>query len=100
VPVPPSVAGKVVAVVDEIADTGETLTLVRDSAGDHGAARVVTAALVAHSWADPQPDIVSLVSDEFVVFPWDAQILENGRWVTHPEVEAAIQAQHPRDDEN
>lgn len=93
VPVPPSVAGKVVAVVDEIADTGETLTLVRDAVGDHAAARVITATLVAHSWAEPQPDVVSLVSDEFVVFPWDARILDNGRWVPHPEVEAGIRAQ-------
>ena len=95
VPVPPTVAGKVVAVVDEIADTGETLELVRTSVTEHGAARVVTAALVAHSWPEPRPDVVSLVTDELVVFPWDARIFVGGRWVSHPEVQAAIQAQHP-----
>jgi len=95
-PVPQTVAGQVVVVVDEIADTGETLMLVRRSVAEQGAARVVTAALVAHSWALPPPDVVSLMSDEFVVFPWDARILVSGRWVPHPEVEAGIQAQHRR----
>lgn len=95
VPVPPTVAGKVVAVVDEIADTGETLEVVRTSVTEHGAARVVTAALVAHSWAEPQPDVASLVTDELVVFPWDSRIFVGGHWVPHPEVEGAIKAQHP-----
>lgn len=96
VPVPPEVAGKVVAVVDEIADTGETLEVLRRSAVERGAARVVTATLVAHSWAQPRPDAVALVTDELVVFPWDARILVDGRWVTHPEVEAGIAAQRSR----
>jgi hypoxanthine phosphoribosyltransferase len=95
VPVPSAVAGKVVLVVDEIADTGETLALVRRSLLDQGAARAITAALVAHSWAEPQPDAVALLSDEFVVFPWDARILVDGQWVPHPEVAAGISAQHP-----
>lgn len=96
IPVPPTVAGRTVAVVDEIADTGETLTLVRRSAAERGAARVVTATLAAHSWASPQPDVVALVSDELVVFPWDTRILVDGRWKPHPEVEAAIEAQRER----
>jgi hypoxanthine-guanine phosphoribosyltransferase len=87
----------VVAIVDEIADTGETLALVRRSVEEHGAARAITAALIAHSWADPQPDVVSLVTDEFVVFPWDSRILVGGRWIPHPEVEAGIRAQQSTD---
>jgi hypoxanthine phosphoribosyltransferase len=97
VPVPATVAGKAVVVVDEITDTGETLECVRRSVVEQGALRVVTAALTAHSWAVPQPDIVSLVTDEFVVFPWDARILVSGRWKPHPEIEAGIQAQHRHD---
>ena len=37
IPVPQEVAGKVVVVVDEIADTGETLAMVADSARALGA---------------------------------------------------------------
>jgi hypoxanthine phosphoribosyltransferase len=94
VPVATDLAGKVVVVVDEIADTGETLALVRDAAHEHGAARVITACLVSHSWANPVPDVSALVSDELVLFPWDRQVLVDGRWQLHPELEAAISAQH------
>jgi hypoxanthine phosphoribosyltransferase len=93
VPVTPQVAGKVVAVVDEIADTGETLDLVAAAVREQGAARVVTAALVSHSWANPAPELTALVSDALVVFPWDWQVLMDGRWQPHPEIMAAIAAQ-------
>ncbi len=93
VPLMPEVAGKIVAVVDEIADTGETLDLVAAEARKQGAAQVVTAALVSHSWASPAPHITALVSDALVVFPWDWQVLIDGRWQPHPEIIAAITAQ-------
>ena len=92
-PVSPEVAGKVVAVVDEIADSGETLALVAEGARAQGAAQVVTATLVSHSWASPPPDFCALVSDELVIFPWDQQIYSEGRWQPHPEIVAALKAQ-------
>jgi hypothetical protein len=93
VPVPGEVAGKIVAVVDEIADTGETLALVAARARELGASQVVTACLVSHSWANPAPDVCALISDAFVVFPWDQQVFVEGRWRPHPEVAAALAAQ-------
>jgi hypoxanthine phosphoribosyltransferase len=93
IPVPQEVAGKVVVVVDEIADTGETIALVADSTRELGAIQVVTASLVTHSWADPAPQITSLVSDEFIIFPWDQQVLVNGKWIAHPEIENGVKAQ-------
>jgi uncharacterized protein len=93
VPVSPEVAGKVVAVVDEIADTGETLALVQNSVQACGASRVITACLVRHSWANPVPTISLLVTDELVIFPWDQQVLMEGRWQPHPEIVAALAAQ-------
>ena len=92
-PVPPEVAGKVVAVIDEIADTGQTLRLAAAEAGKLGARRVVTAALVAHSWAEPPPDVVALTSDALVLFPWDREVFADGRWQPHPELSAALMAQ-------
>jgi hypoxanthine phosphoribosyltransferase len=93
VPVPDAVAGRTVAVVDEIADTGQTLALVARRALDLGAARVVTACLVAHSWAAPMPDVVALRSDELLIFPWDRRVLIDGRWQMHPELVEALAAQ-------
>ncbi len=92
-PIPPEVAGRVVVVIDEIADTGTTLSMARDSTLVLGALQVITASLVCHSWADPAPQVTSMVSDEFIVFPWDEQVLDHGRWVTHPEIEAGLKAQ-------
>jgi hypoxanthine phosphoribosyltransferase len=92
-PVPDAVAGQAVAIVDEIADTGETLALVAAQARDLGAARVLTAALVSHTWANPAPDVSALVTDALVLFPWDRQVLVAGRWQPHPELASALRAQ-------
>jgi hypoxanthine phosphoribosyltransferase len=93
VPVPGEVAGKVVMVVDEIADTGETLALVAEAAANQGAAKVITACLASHNWARPAPDIAALVSDAFIIFPWDQQRYIDGKWQVTPEVAAGLQAQ-------
>ncbi len=92
-PMPAEVAGKVVAVIDEIADTGKTLHMIASTAKALGAVEVITASLVSHSWAEPVPMVSSLVTDEFIIFPWDAQVLEQGKWVAHPEVEMGLKAQ-------
>ena len=93
IPIPPAAAGKVVVIIDEIADSGQTLAMVADSTIAVGAAQVVTASLVSHSWSKPFPQVTALVSDEFIVFPWGRQILVDGKWVTHPEIEAGLEAQ-------
>ena len=93
VDVPSTVAGQRLAVIDEIADSGETLALVAARALERGARRVWTVSLIAHSWADPKPDFTALVSDALVIFPWDRQVYTNGGWQLHPEIEAAIEAQ-------
>ena len=92
-PVPLDVAGKTVAVVDEIADTGRTLAMASGSTMALGAVRVVTACLVSHTWAQPAPQVSALTSDEFIIFPWDELILVDGKWVPHPEIQAGLKAQ-------
>lgn len=93
VDVPATVAGQRVAVIDEIADTGETLAIVAARTLERGARRIWTSSLVAHSWADPQPDFTALTSDALLIFPWDGQVLTNEGWQMHPELEDAIRAQ-------
>jgi hypoxanthine phosphoribosyltransferase len=83
-----------VAVVDEIADTGETLARVAQRVRARGAARVITASLVSHSWAAPAPDVVALISDALVLFPWDRQVYTEGQWKVHPELAEAIALQN------
>lgn len=94
--VSPAVADKNIAVVDEIADSGRTLAIVAERALDLGAAKVVTACLVRHTWANPVPDVTALVSDALIVFPWDQQVFINGQWQPHPELEEALRLQASR----
>ncbi len=93
VPIPAAAQGKVVAIIDEIADAGQTMAIAAEKAREVGAFQVITASLVSHSWAEPAPQVCSLVTDEFVIFPWDRQILKDGKWVPHPEVIAGLKAQ-------
>ncbi|HZU13698.1 MAG TPA: phosphoribosyltransferase [Chloroflexota bacterium] len=95
VPVPREVAGQRVTVIDEIADTGETLRLVAEEVRRLGASHVVTATLAVHSWADPMPDVTALVSDALIMWPWDRRVYTDGRWVENPELTSALQAQNP-----
>jgi uncharacterized protein len=97
VDVSPEVAGKVVAVVDEIADTGETLARVAERCRELGAARVVTACLACHSWAAPRPEVVALVSDALILFPWDRQVYQDGVWQPHPELVEALKLQEDQE---
>jgi uncharacterized protein len=95
VDVSPEVAGKVVAVVDEMADTGESLALVATRVAELGAVRVIMASLVAHSWAHPRPEVIALLTDALVIFPWDKQVYTDGQWQPHPELAEALRLQGP-----
>jgi hypoxanthine phosphoribosyltransferase len=89
------VKDQVVAVVDEIADTGETLAMVAERVKQRGAKQVIAASLIAHSWADPMPDVVALTTDALVLFPWDEQVYIDGQWQLHPELVEALKHQAP-----
>ena len=91
--VPPEVRDKVVAVVDDIADTGETLAMVAARVRECGAAQVVAASLVSHSWANPMPEVVGVTTDALVIFPWDKQVFSDRSWHLHPELVAALKLQ-------
>lgn len=93
VDIPDIINGQVVAIVDEMADTGETLALVAQRAREKGASHIITAALFAHSWANPMPDVVARMTDALVLFPWDKQVYVEGSWRPHPELEQALARQ-------
>jgi len=91
--VTPHVADKRIAVIDEMADTGETLALVAQRVREQGARAVITASLIRHSWAQPEPDCVALTTDALVIFPWDKQVYQDGQWQAHPELVGALALQ-------
>jgi len=87
---------KKVIIIDEITDTGETLSLAVKRAVSKSARIVTTAALFTHSWAKPKPDYFIAESDELIIFPWDQQILIDGHWQLHPELAKALDDDHQR----
>ncbi|GIV95639.1 MAG: xanthine phosphoribosyltransferase [Herpetosiphonaceae bacterium] len=95
---PDKVHGRRVLLIDEIADSGQTLAMAADEVRAMGAAEVRTATLYAHSWADPRPDYVALVSDALIINPWDREVLAGEGFVQHPELVEALEAQHPKKD--
>lgn len=92
VDVSPDVAGRTVAVIDEMASTGESIAVVAQRVRERGAARVITASLAAHTWANPMPDVVGLLSDALIIFPWDRLNYLDGKWVANPEIAEALTA--------
>ncbi|MDX9992079.1 MAG: phosphoribosyltransferase [Anaerolineales bacterium] len=84
---------KCAVVVDEIADTGQTLTRAVQLVSRRGVPRILTATLATHSWSAPRPDFFAVESDALIIFPWDDQVYIDGEWQTHPEIKKALQMQ-------
>lgn len=91
---PPSeVKGKRVLIVDEICSEGVTLRMAAAEVEWLGAAACQTAVLYAHSWGQAVPDYIGIVSDELLLNPWDREILQDGRFILHPEYVHALEQQ-------
>jgi hypoxanthine phosphoribosyltransferase len=87
---PALVSGARILVVDEIADTGQTLRLAAAKARELDAAEVRCAVLYAHGTGANAADYVGRISDALVVNPWDHEIVVDGVFVHHPEYLQAL----------
>jgi hypothetical protein len=70
-PVSVDVAGKRVLVVDEIADTGKSLKLVKEHIVKQGAREVKIATVYYKPWSIITPDYYEKETSRWVVFPWE-----------------------------
>jgi hypoxanthine phosphoribosyltransferase len=70
-PVSTEVAGKKVLIVDEIADTGQSLKLVKEHITEKGAAEVKIATVYYKPWSIVKPDYYEKETSRWVVFPWE-----------------------------
>ncbi|MEM1552042.1 MAG: phosphoribosyltransferase [Candidatus Bathyarchaeia archaeon] len=70
-PVSVNVAGKRVLVVDEVADTGKSLKLIREHLQNEGAAEVRIAAVYLKPWSIIKPDYYARETSRWIVFPWE-----------------------------
>lgn len=70
-PVSVSVMGKNVLVVDDVADTGKSLRLVRSHLREHGAIEVKVATIYYKPWCILTPDWYEKETSSWVIFPWE-----------------------------
>jgi hypoxanthine phosphoribosyltransferase len=70
-PVSVSVCGRKVLVVDEVADTGKSLKLVKQHIVDQGASEVKVATVYSKPWSVVKPDYYEKESRCWIVFPWE-----------------------------
>ena len=70
-PVSVSVKGKKVLVVDDVADTGESLRLVRSHLEEQGATEVKIATIYYKPWSVIIPDYYEKETSSWIIFPWE-----------------------------
>jgi hypoxanthine phosphoribosyltransferase len=63
--------GKRVLIVDDVADTGRSLELVKEHTIQKGAREVKLATLYRKPWGIVKPDYFEKETERWVVFPWD-----------------------------
>ena len=72
-PLTVNVAGKKVLLVDDIADSGESLKLAKNHLQDQGAQEIKTATLYKKPQSAIIPDFYEKQTTKWVVFPWETK---------------------------
>ena len=70
-PVSVSVKSKKVLVVDDVADTGESLRLVQSHLKEQGATEVKIATIYYKPWSVTIPDYYKKETNSWIIFPWE-----------------------------
>ncbi|MGB9713740.1 MAG: phosphoribosyltransferase [Candidatus Bathyarchaeales archaeon] len=70
-PVSVDVKGKKVLVVDEVADTGKSLKLIKQHITEKGASEVKIATVYYKPWSIVKPDYYEGETSRWIVFPWE-----------------------------
>ncbi|HUR95049.1 MAG TPA: phosphoribosyltransferase family protein [Gemmatimonadales bacterium] len=85
---PASIRGRRVLLVDETCDTGSTLKLALSEVRALKPAEVRTA--VSFKTGEYAPDYHAFETENFIVLPWDREIVQNGELVVRPDYAARL----------
>ena len=85
---PASIRGRRVLVVDETCDTGHTMRLALSEVRALRPAEVKTA--VSFKTGPFAPDYHAFETENFIILPWDREIVQNGELVTRPDYAARL----------
>jgi uncharacterized protein len=80
---PPSIRGRRVLVVDETCNTGSTMKLALNEVRALRPAEVRTA--VSFKTGEYAPDFHAFETDNFIILPWDREIIQNGELIVRPD---------------
>lgn len=85
---PASVRGRRVLVVDETCDTGHTMRLALNEVRALRPAEVKSA--VSFKTGPYTPDFHAFETENFIILPWDREIVQNGELVVRPDYAARL----------
>jgi hypoxanthine phosphoribosyltransferase len=85
---PPSIKGRRVLVVDETCDTGSTMKLALNEVRALKPAQVKSA--VSFKTGDYTPDFHAFETDNFIILPWDREIIQGGELIVRPDYAARL----------
>ena len=86
---PPSIQGRRILVVDETCDTGSTLRLALSEIRAHHPAEVRSA--VSFKTGTYAPDFYAFETENFIILPWDREIVQGGELVERPDYVTRLQ---------
>ena len=70
-PVSTNVKGRRVLVVDDVADSGKSLKLVKEHLAEQGASDVKICAIYYKPWSILLPDYYARKTEAWIIFPWE-----------------------------
>ena len=85
---PATIRGRRILLVDETCDTGSTMKLALSEVRALQPAEVRTA--VSFKTGEYTPDYHAFETENFIVLPWDREIVQNGELVVRPEYAARL----------
>jgi hypoxanthine phosphoribosyltransferase len=80
---PTSIRGRRILVVDETCDTGSTMRLALNEVRALKPAEVRSA--VSFKTGEYAPDFHAFETDNFIILPWDREIIQNGELIIRPD---------------
>jgi hypoxanthine phosphoribosyltransferase len=85
---PPTIRGRRVLLVDETCDTGSTMKLALSEVRAQRPAQVLSA--VSFKTGDYTPDFYAFETDNFIILPWDREIIQGGELIVRPDYAARL----------
>lgn len=85
---PPTIRGRRVLVVDETCDTGSTMKLALNEIRALQPSEVRSA--VSFKTGEYAPDFHAFETDNFIILPWDREIIQGGELVMRPDYAARL----------